>query len=171
MNDISALIKWQGNGDSWEVPWEGRVTDCHLPMAASGLGPLHPVHIRSGLYRSSVQTIQLNNDVTWDLSTSGCTEATSNQSDHTWNFESWFLFRKQTAWFQPGSWGEQTAQTLCRTRVLCYDGPMGLMELWPHCKSRYIHTSDASFPLQLGIDRRCQLGQWDAESVPWGYQG
>lgn len=44
MNDVFALIKWQGNGNSQKMPWEGRVTDYHVPMAAAGLGPFLPVH-------------------------------------------------------------------------------------------------------------------------------
>lgn len=64
-----------------------------------------------------------------------------------------------------------SAQTLSHTRVLCYDGPIGFMEIQPYCKSRYIYTSYVSPPLQLGMDRRCQLGQWGAKSVPWRYKG
>ena len=88
MNGVSALIKEQGSGDSQEVPWEGRVTGCylpmaasgyHLPMATSGCSPFLPVRICSGLYRSSVQIVQLNNKLTWDLSTPGCTEAMYSQ--------------------------------------------------------------------------------------------
>lgn len=97
MNGASALIKGQDSGDSQEVPWEGRVTGYylpmaasgyylpmaasgyHLPMATSGCSPFLPVCICSGLYRSSVQTVQLNDNLTWDLSTPGCTEAMYSQ--------------------------------------------------------------------------------------------